>query len=333
MRLKNSATQPIGTLLSPATHSPRSGLHHGIFWGFVGVLGFSLTLPLTRVATLGGALDPIFIGAFRAVIAGVIAAIALLVTRQKFPNLHQWFRIGVVALGVVFGFPLLTTFAMTTTSASHGAVVIALLPVSTAIVAALRTREYPRPAFWIFAGLGAVATVIFATIQGGSLGGVSIADLLLIAAVACAAIGYTESGLLSRELGAWQTISWALVLSLPVMALLSIVPVTRGIGGATGAQWLSVLYIGVVSMFLAFVAWNRGLAIGPLAQVSQIQLVQPVLGLGWATVLLGESLSWSALLSAVAVIACAAGAVLVKGPRRTPSRKAMVVQRSRGTHQ
>lgn len=332
MRLKNSATLSIDTPLSPATRSPRSGLHHGIFWGFVGVLGFSLTLPLTRVATLGGALDPIFIGAFRAVIAGAIAAVTLLVTRQKIPDLRQWFRIGVVALGVVFGFPLLTTFAMTATSASHGAVVIALLPVSTAIVAALRTRVYPRPAFWIFAGLGALTTVIFATTQGGNFGGVSIADLLLIAAVVCAAIGYTESGLLSRELGAWQTISWALVLSFPVMALLSIVPLTRGIGGATGAQWLSVLYIGVVSMFLAFVAWNRGLAIGPLAQVSQIQLLQPVLGLGWATVLLGESLSWSSLLSALAVIACAAGAVLVKGPRRTPSRKAMEVQRSRGTH-
>ncbi|WP_353113893.1 DMT family transporter [Microbacterium sp.] len=281
----------------------------GLGWGFLGVAAFSFTVPLTRIAVEGGAMSPLFVGAGRAVVAAVLAGLALGLTRQRLPRGVQWWRLAVVAGGVVVGFPLLTSFALTTVPASHGAVVIALLPAATAVAAVLRTRERPRRSFWIAAGLGAVAAVLFAVLNGGGLGGLGVSDLLLFGAVVAAAIGYAEGGLLARELGAWQTVSWALVLSAPLMILLTGLAMAEYPPTGGAAEWASFAYLAVVSMFLGFFAWYRGLAIGPMAQVSQIQLTQPVMTLCWAALLLGEHLTWVTILGGVAVIGCALLAV------------------------
>ena len=282
----------------------------GVWWGLLGVVAFSFTVPLTRVAVEG--MSPLFIGAGRAVVAAILAALALALTRQRFPQGIQWLRLAVVAGGIVAGFPLLTTFALTSTSASHGAVVIALLPAATATVAVIRGREHPRLLFWVLTVVGVIAAVVFALVQSGGFGALHWADLLLLGAVVAAAIGYAEGGLLARELGAWQTISWALVVAAPVMILLTVVSLGSGIPSATPVQWLSFAYLGVVSMFLGFFAWYRGLAIGPMAQVSQIQLVQPVMSIAWAGLLLGESMTWTTVVGGLAVILCAGAAVRVR---------------------
>lgn len=279
----------------------------GLAWGFLGVLAFSFTVPLTRVAV--GGLSPLFIGSGRAVVAAGLAAIALTLTRQQLPRAGQWWRLAVVAGGAVLGFPLLTSYALTSVPAGHGAVVIAFLPAATASLAVLRARERPPARFWWFAGLGALATVVFATMQGGGLGHVGSADLLLLGAVVAAAAAYAEGGLLARELGSWQTVSWALVLAAPVMLVLAAVSVAREAPTASPHQWFAFAYLAVVSMYLGFFAWYRGLGIGPIAQVSQVQLVQPVLSLVWAALLLGEHLTAATVIGALAVIACAGSAV------------------------
>ncbi|MET4541815.1 drug/metabolite transporter (DMT)-like permease [Arthrobacter bambusae] len=282
----------------------------GIWWGLLGVVAFSFTVPLTRVAVEG--MSPLFIGAGRAVVAALLAALALALTRQRFPRGTQWIRLAVVAGGIVAGFPLLTTFALTSTSASHGAIVIALLPAATATVAVLRGRERPRLLFWVLTAVGVVAALVFALVQSGGFGSLHWADLLLLGAVVAAAIGYAEGGLLARELGSWQTISWALVVAAPAMILLTLLSLGSGMPQATPLQWLSFAYLGVVSMFLGFFAWYRGLAIGPMAQVSQIQLVQPVMTIAWAGLLLGEPLTWTTVVGGLAVILCAGAAVRVR---------------------
>ena len=279
----------------------------GLLWGFIGVLAFSFTLPFTRVAVAG--MSPLFIGAGRAVIAAALAAVALAVMRQHLPNRVQWGRLAIVAGGVVFGFPLLTSYALTQVPASHGAVVIAILPAATAVMAVLRGHERPPRSFWIFAALGAVVALVFASIQGGGFGHLGWADLLLFGAIISAAIGYAEGGLLSRELGSWQTVSWALVLSAPVMLVLTIVSIAIEPPHATPIEWTAFAYLAAVSMFLGFFAWYRGLAIGPMAQVSQVQLIQPVMTIGWAALILHEQLTLPTVLGGLAVIVCAALAV------------------------
>lgn len=292
----------------------------GLGWGLLGVAAFSFTVPLTRIVVGTGALSPLFTGAGRAVLAAALAAVALAATRQARPRGVQWWRLAAVAGGVVIGFPLLTSYALSTADASHGAVVIALLPAATAVVAVLRTGERPRAAFWLAAALGAIAAVVFAALQGGGIGGLRVADLLLFAAVVAAAIGYAEGGLLARDLGAWQTVSWALVLASPLMAALTALAWVQQPPAASGAQWAAFAYLGVVSMFLGFFAWYRGLAIGPMAQVAQVQLVQPVMSICWAALLLGERLTVATLMGGVAVIGCALLAVRSRSSRsRAPS--------------
>ncbi|HWJ11818.1 MAG TPA: DMT family transporter [Nocardioides sp.] len=294
-----------------------SALPAGLGWGVLGVAAFSFTVPLTRVAVAD--LSPLFIGAGRAVVAAALAAVALTVTRQTLPHGAQWLRLVVVAGGVVAGFPLLTTYALTEVPASHGAVVIALLPAATAVLAVLRTGERPVRAFWVFSALGAIAAVGFALAQGGATGGagaeVHRADLLLFAAVLVCAAGYAEGGLLTRELGSWQTISWALVVAAPVMATLTAVSVVRQPPAAPPAAWACFAYLGCVSMYLGFFAWYRGLAIGPMAQVSQVQLVQPVLTISWAALLLDERITPVTAVGGVVVIALAGAATSSRGRR------------------
>src|SRR3954468_21142120 len=241
---------------SSAIPSERSALPHsqaaGLVWGLLGVAALSFTVPFTRVAV--GGLSPLFIGSGRAVVAAVLASAALALTRQRLPRRRQSARLAVVGGGVVAGFPLLTSFALTTAPASHGAVVIALLPAATATMAVLRGHERPPVTFWVITGVGAVAAIGFASAQWGGLGQLRWSDLLLFGAVVAAAIGYAQGGLLARELGAWQTISWALVLCSPLMVLLTVLSAMQQTPSGTPVQWAAFAYLGVVSMFLGFFA-------------------------------------------------------------------------------
>ena len=298
--------------LRPSLSAP----HAGLWWGLLGVAAFSFTVPFTRVAV--GGLSPLFIGSGRAMIAAVLAAAALAVTRQRLPRGTQWGRLALVAGGVVVGFPLLTSFALTTAPASHAAVVIALLPAATAVMVVIRGKERPPLSFWIMAAIGALVAVIFASLQGGGIARLHWSDLLLFGAVVAAAIGYAEGGLLARELGSWQTVSWALVLVSPLMVALIVVAVIEQPPTGTPFEWAAFAYLAVVSMFLGFFAWYRGLAIGPMAQVSQVQLIQPVLSILWAALLLHEQLTWPTIVGGVAVILCAGIAVRIRLDRTSP---------------
>ena len=303
MRDKSSATSNFRPVISPRQPS-------GLWWGLLGVAAFSFTVPFTKVAVAG--LSPLFIGTARAVMAAILAVLALALTRQRLPQCGQWTRLAVVAGGIVVGFPLLTSFALTTAPATHGAVVIALLPAATATAAVLRARERPPAVFWVASAIGALAAIVFASAQSGGFGQLGWADLLLLGAVVAAAIGYAEGGLLARELGAWQTVSWALVLASPLMVFLTALSAGQQTPSGTPVQWAALAYLGVVSMFLGFFAWYRGLAIGPMARVSQIQLIQPVLSISWAGLLLDETLTWPTIFGGLAVILCAGIAVRVR---------------------
>ncbi len=298
----------------------------GLWWGLLGVAAFSFTVPFTKVAV--GGLSPLFIGSGRAVIAAILAAAALTLTRQRFPRGIHWARLLVVAGGVVIGFPLLTSFALTTAPASHGAVVIALLPAATAVMAVIRGNERPPLSFWIMAGIGALAAVVFASLQDGGIAQLHWSDLLLFGAVVAAAVGYAEGGLLARELGSWQTVSWALVLASPLMITLTVVSVIQHRPTGTPVEWAAFVYLAVVSMFLGFFAWYRGLAIGPMAHVSQVQLLQPVLSILWAALLLKEKLTWPTILGGVAVFICAGIAVRARLDKTPPKAKARAKQQA-----
>lgn len=261
-------------------------------------------------------MSPLFVGSGRAVVAAMLAAAALWLSRQNLPRGTQWVQVAIVAGGAVVGFPLLTSFALTTAPASHGAVVIALLPAAAAVMAVLRGHERPRRAFWVAAVIGAIAAVVFAAIQGGGLAGLHWSDLLLFAAVVVCAIGYAEGGLLSRELGSWQTISWALVLASPLMIVLTGIAMVQQPPTGTVSEWGAFAYLAAVSMFLGFFAWYRGLAIGPMAQVSQVQLTQPVMSICWAGLFLHEDIGWSTILGGLAVIGCALLAVRARNGQK-----------------
>lgn len=270
----------------------------GLLWGLLGMLAFSFTLPATRVAVpeLGG---PI-VGLGRALVAAVLAAALLLARRERVPARRDWPGLAVVAMGVVIGFPLLSALALKELPAAHGAVVIGLLPAVTAVMAVVRAGERPPPAFWGACAAGVVAVLLFAAARGA--GRPQPADGLLLAAVVLAALGYAEGGRLARALGAWRVICWALLLAAPVLALPVGIAVARHEGAVGAGAWLGFAYVSVVSMFLGFFAWYRGLALGGVARVGQVQLAQPVLTLLWAALLLGERINPPTVLASLLVI-------------------------------
>jgi len=278
--------------------------------GFIGVLIFSGSLPATRVAVLE--FDPVFLTVVRAAIPGVIGLALLLAFREKRPSRRELVSLTVVALGVVVGFPLLTALALQHITAAHSIVFIGLLPLSTAIFGVLRGGERPKPAFWIFSVLGSALVAGFAATQGLAVS--PIGDALMFAAIVVCGLGYAEGATLSRSLGGWQVISWALVLSLPAMLVLMIVTMPPSLSGVTGAAWFSLAYLALFSMLIGFVFWYRGLSQGGIAAVSQLQLLQPFFGLLLAATLLGEPVTWMMLAVTVAVILCVAAARQFAGP-------------------
>jgi drug/metabolite transporter (DMT)-like permease len=271
--------------------------------GFIGVLGFSLTLPVTRAAVED--LDATFVGLGRAVVAAALAALLLAVLREPLPDRRTVARLGVVVLGVVLGFPLLTALALRDLPASDAAVIVGLIPAATAVAAVVRGGERPSPAFWVASAGGLVTVLAFAAAQGAGVP--RPGDALVLVAVVLCALGYAEGGALARDHGGWRVIAWALLLALPITLPATAVAVaSAGLGGASAEAWAGFAYVSVVSMFLAFFAWYAGLARGGIAKIGQVQLVQPVLTLGWSAVLLGESIGPATVAAAAAVLASVA---------------------------
>jgi len=272
--------------------------------GFIGVVIFAGSLPATRIAVLQ--LDPLFLTAARASIAALLGGILLLALRQPRPTRASLGPLLVVALGVVVGFPLLTALALQHVSSAHSIVFLGLLPLSTALFGVLRGGERMRPAFWLFSLLGSAAVVGYALSTGlaASLQG----DLLMLAAVLVCGLGYAEGARLSRTLGGWQVISWALVLSLPLMLPLVALRWPPSLGAVDAPAWCGLAYVAVFSMLIGFMFWYRGLAQGGIAAVGQLQLLQPFFGLALAAALLHEAVSWAMLVVTVCAVTCVAGA-------------------------
>ena len=266
----------------------------GLWYGLLGVLSFSLTLPATRVAV--AYLDPTVVGLGRA----LLAALLLRATRQRLPTRAELRSLAIVASGVILGFPFLSAWALRQVPATHGAIVIGLLPLATAFAAAVRVGERPSWQFWLASLAGSALVIGFALVSGG--GGLQMADLALLGAVAAGALGYAEGGRLARTLGGWQVISWALVLGAPFISISVGIALWQHGAAAPPSAWLAFSYVAVVSQFLGFFAWYRGLALGGVARVSQIQLLQPFLTLVASALLLHEQVTLATVLVALVVM-------------------------------
>jgi drug/metabolite transporter (DMT)-like permease len=272
--------------------------------GFIGMVIFAGSLPATRAAVAD--LDPIFLTCARATIAGLLGLALLMAFRQRRPAGQDIASLAIAAAGVVVGFPLLTALAVQHVSSAHSIVFLGLLPLCTATFAVLRGGERPRPAFWLFSLLGSAAVAGYALI--GSAQGSLRGDICMLAAVIICGLGYAEGARLSRRLGGWQVICWALVLSLPVMLPATYLTRPDSFANVGLPAWLGFGYVSVFSMLIGFIFWYRGLSLGGIAAVSQLQLFQPFIALGLAALLLHETVSWSMLLVTLAAIVCVAGA-------------------------
>jgi drug/metabolite transporter (DMT)-like permease len=255
--------------------------------GAAGMLIFSASLPATRAAV--AVLDPWFVTAGRAALAGLLAAGLLALTRSPRPSRRDWVALGVVAFGVVLGFPLFSALALRFVPSSHAIPFIGLLPLSTAGFAVLIGQDRPRPLFWIFAVLGAALVAGHAWVAGGLE--FEVADLLMLAAIVTCGLGYAVGSKLTARLGSLAVISWALVLSLPVAIIASLVLWPADLAAVPPSAWAGFGYVSLFSMFIGFLFWYRGLALGGAARVGQLQLLQTFFGLGLSALLLGEAIN------------------------------------------
>ncbi|MXM63693.1 EamA family transporter [Streptomyces sp. HUCO-GS316] len=302
MRAQSSATAPrLVAVAAPATPATTTRTT-GTLQAALGVTAFSLTFPATAWGLEG--FGPWSLVAVRSVLAALIAGSCLLAVRIPVPGSRHWPGLAVVAAGVVVGFPLLTTLALETSTTAHAAVVVGLLPLTTALFSALRTGTRPSRIFWTAALAGAAAVLVFTAQQSG--GALTSADLYLFAALLVCAAGYTEGGRLARVMPGWQVIGWALVLCLPLslpaaVLALSYEPVQPTAHSVTGLLWVAA-----GSQFLGLVVWYRGMAAVGIPKASQLQLAQPLLTLVWSVLLLGEHLTVAAPLTAAAVLVCIA---------------------------
>lgn len=272
--------------------------------GFIGVLIFSGSLPATRVAVRD--FDPTFLTSARAAIAGLLGLALLLLFRQKRPERGDLLSLVIVALGVVVGFPLLTALALKHVTTAHSIIFVGLLPLATAIFGVLRGGDRPRPAFWLFSCIGSALVAGFALAQGVTAS--PVGDGLMLAAIVACGLGYAEGAALSRKLGGWQVICWALVLSLPIMLVLTLMTMPPSFDGVGVSAWIGLAYVSLFSMLIGFVFWYRGLAQGGIAAVGQLQLLQPFFGLALAATLLHEQVSPLMVVVTLGVVFCVVGA-------------------------
>lgn len=272
--------------------------YNGLFFGFLAIAAFSITLPATRLAVTH--IDPTLVGLGRSLVAAVPAALLLLWFKSPLPSHRQWLGLLIVMAGVVLGFPWLTSLAMQNISGAQGGIIVSVLPLFTAIAGALIIGHRPSAGFWLMAILG--SSLVFIYLALDKHGQFSGSELILLGASVLCAIGYAEGGRLAKEMGGFAVISWALVLSVPF----SIFPVTLAwsdeISLIPWQAWAGFLYVSLISQWLAFIFWYHGLAIGGVVRVSQIQLLQPFLTLFVASLLLDESISMLMIVFSFAVV-------------------------------
>lgn len=270
----------------------------GMLIGFIGILIFSLTLPVSKIAVLS--FNPYFIAFGRATLAGLVALAYLAYKKEALPSKIDFGKYVVIALGVVFGFPIFTTVAMTQGSSSHGAVILGMMPLATTVIGVIRFKERPSLGFWLVSLMGAALVVMYALLKNS--GSFTYIDGLLVLGGICACVGYVEGGELSRRMNPRAVISWALVISLPINIVASFLTFNPEYINAGDVAWISFVYLSLFPMFLGFFFWYEGLAIGGIARVSQVQLVQPFCTLLAASVLLGDPMTAMNLVFAVLVV-------------------------------
>jgi drug/metabolite transporter (DMT)-like permease len=294
------ASEPATSDAMPFPKLPRERL--GLLLGFIGMAIFGGTLPATRLAV--SAFDPLALTALRTAIAGLCALILLLVLRRPLPPRRLWFQLVIAMLCLSILFPLLMALAVQTVDASHGGVVMGILPIATALVAVAITHERPKPLFWVASVAGASLVIAFALRQGG--GALAAGDLQLFAAVAVGAIGFTFSGRLTAKMPGWEVISWVLVIALPISLPAAALTLPADLTHIGLKPWLALLYVAVFPQWIGFFAWNAGMAMGGIARVSQVQLLQPFITFALAALFNGETITLQILLFAAAVVATVA---------------------------
>jgi drug/metabolite transporter (DMT)-like permease len=295
-----------------STHSSRE--RFGLLLGFIGMVIFGGTLPATRIAV--AEIDPIALTAMRTAIAGLCSLALLLVLRRPLPPRALWRQLVIAMLCVAVFFPLLMSMGMQRVDASHGGVVLGVLPIATALVAVAITHERPGPLFWIASVAGAALVIAFSLRQGG--GTFSAGDLLLFGAVAVSAIGYAFSGRLTSHMPGWEVISWILVIGLPLSIPAAALTMPQDAGQIALKPWLGLLYVALFSQWIGFFAWNAGLAMGGIARVSQVQLLQPFVTFALASFFNDETITLQILLFAAAVVVTVAISTRTRA-RPTPS--------------
>jgi drug/metabolite transporter (DMT)-like permease len=274
----------------------------GTLYGALGMVTFSLTLPATRAAVLH--LDPAVVAFGRPVVAAVLAAMLLLATGQRPPARRYWKSFVLIVVGIVIGVPLTFAWGMHALPAAHGAITLGLLPLATALVAAMRAGERPSKRFWLASAVGSVAVLAFAWING--TGRIQPGDIILLLSVAASALGYAEGARVAREMPGWQVICWALVFGAP----LHLVPLALALHAhpldAPPSAWAAFAYVCVVSQWLGLFAWLKGLSTGGIARIGQLQLLQPFCTLLFAALLLGEAITAGMVAAAAVVVAAVA---------------------------
>ncbi|MGW6460961.1 DMT family transporter [Streptomyces sp. NPDC055078] len=297
MTAQDSATRTTAIAVSTP---PAVG--RGTLFAALGVVAFSLTFPSTAWGL--ESFGPWSLVSLRTVLAALVAGGFLLALRVRLPERRHWGPLAVVCGGVVVGFPLLTTLALQTSTTSHAAVVVGLLPLTTAAFAALRTGRRPSRAFWAAAVAGAAVVITFTVAESG--GRLQSGDLCLLGALIVCAAGYTEGGRLAQHMPGWQVVGWALVLCLPLAAVGAAVALPLEPVRLTGQGVAGLVWVAIASTFLGLYLWYRGMAAIGVAKASQLQLAQPLLTLVWSVTLLGERLSPAAPVAAIAVLICIA---------------------------
>ncbi len=275
----------------------------GLFWAFLGVLLFSFSVPLTKIAV--GGFNPFLTATGRAVVAGALAAVILSVNRVSWPARELVRPLLLTMIGAVFGWPILIAIALQYTTSAHVAVIAAFMPLSTAIIAVFRTHEKVSAKFWLAASVGTAALVIFALGRGGATSPNYWADLLVVGAMLFSSWCYVEGASVTKVMPGWQVISWVVVFALPITVPASLVLwlTTSANYQTTGTQWLALILLGISSMYFGFFAWYRGLSMAGIARGSQVQQLQALLTLLWSALLLGETVTWLTVLAAGVVIA------------------------------
>ena len=286
----------------------------GLILGAIGVVIFSLTMPMTKIAMAGDVLSPWFVWAGRAVVAAAAGIAYLLATRAALPPRKAWLPLLGATTGIVFGWPLLNTLALQTVSASHAAVVNGILPLSTAVIGAWLNRESMSRQFWCCATLGTLLVCGYAWVRAH--GELHAADSLMLVGVLLGGLGYASGAIATRYLTGPQAISWALILGLPGTLALALWSAPLQAAAAPISAWLAFVYLGLMSQWIGFFFWYQGLALGGIARVSQVQLMQLFFTLAFAAMLLRESIE-----PAMFVVALLTVALIALGRRATSTQQ------------